>query len=424
MRASGYYADLTNPEYSKPFWSLSESEQVTPDDLPGSNAAIIIDRTNYVEDTGGYIGNARGDFYNDASYYSITATVNTELNMVGSLTLAENFSITSSSDTAYSSSNDSIKQLRLVAQTENFLNVGGDMTLSTDKYFTSRISLFQASTMRVGGALQFNYTGDAEGYHAFDMSDMNASSTGASFTLNLGGLASSGRAVYMTSAHSVAANFIFSDNNAGDFKGGNFEGVFATDSSVSSTPDFHDERQRQAERDDLQRRQCRRARHFRRRRQKGHGDRFGFRKFRRVDFHSEVAINTVTLDGGSLKLTASEGVGDFTVNAGSLVYGGPLKVGNLTVAAVDEVKVVFSAEDLASQYLVIMDYGYLTDAFDPDAIFVAYDESGNRLGGTFALEEFSGGSGSLVYTVPEPAAYAAIFAMAAVAAAFARRKRK
>jgi len=71
-----------------------------------------------------------------------------------------------------------------------------------------------------------------------------------------------------------------------------------------------------------------------------------------------------------------------------------------------------------------MDYGYLTDAFDPDAIFVAYDESGNRLGGTFALEEFSGGSGSLVYTVPEPAAYAAIFAIAAVAAAFARRKRK
>lgn len=62
MRASGYYADLTNPEYSKPFWSLSESEQVTPDDLPGSNAAIIIDRTNYVEDTGGYIANARGDF--------------------------------------------------------------------------------------------------------------------------------------------------------------------------------------------------------------------------------------------------------------------------------------------------------------------------------------------------------------------------
>lgn len=56
-----------------------------------------------MEDTGGYIANARGDFYNDASYYSITATVNTELNMIGSLTLAENFSITSSSDTAYSS---------------------------------------------------------------------------------------------------------------------------------------------------------------------------------------------------------------------------------------------------------------------------------------------------------------------------------
>lgn len=421
MRASGYYADLTNPEYSKPFWSLSESEQVTPDDLPGSNAAIIIDRTNYVEDTGGYIANARGDFYNDASYYSITATVNTELNMVGSLTLAENFSITSSSDTAYSSSNDSIKQLRLVAQTENFLNVGGDMTLSTDKYFTSRISLFQASTMRVGGALQFNYTGDAEGYHAFDMSDMNASSTGASFTLNLGGLASSGRAVYMTSAHSVAANFIFSDNNAGAFKGGNFEGVFATDSSVSSTLTFT---MNGSGRQSVTIYSAANA--------AAHGiSGVGDKKDMTIDsvsvnsgeliFNSEVAINTVTLDGGSLKLTASAGVRDFIINAGSLIYGGTIRADSFTVAAVDEIKIVFSAEDLASHELVLVEYGYLGESFDPNSIFVAYDESGNKLGGEFSLTSEIGGSGSLIYTVPEPAAVAAAIGALALAAAFARR---
>ena len=421
MRASGYYADLTNPEYSKPFWSLSESEQVTPDNLPGSNAAIIIDRTNYVEDTGGYIANARGDFYNDASYYSITATVNTELNMVGSLTLAENFSITSSSDTAYSSSNDSIKQLRLVAQTENFLNVGGDMTLSTDKYFTSRISLFQASTMRVGGALQFNYTGDAEGYHAFDMSDMNASSTGASFTLNLGGLASSGRAVYMTSAHSVAANFIFSDNNAGDFKGGNFEGVFATDSSVSSTLTFTmNDSGRQS------------VTIYSAANAAAHGiASIGGRNDMTIGevsvssgeliFNSEVAINTVTLDGGSLKLTASAGVRDFIINAGSLIYGGTIRADSFTVAAVDEIKIVFSAEDLASHELVLVEYGYLGESFAPNSIFVAYDESGNKLGGEFSLTGEIGGSGSLIYTVPEPAAVAAAIGALALAAAFARR---
>ena len=85
---------------------------------------------------------------------------------------------------------------------------------------------------------------------------------------------------------------------------------------------------------------------------------------------------------------------------------------------------VFSAEDLASQRLVLIDYGYLADAFDPDTIFAAYDESGNRLGGTFSLEEFSGGSGSLVYAVPEPAAWAAIFGAVAVAAALAGRRRK
>ena len=111
-------------------------------------------------------------------------------------------------------------------------------------------------------------------------------------------------------------------------------------------------------------------------------------------FNSALAVNSVLLDGGTLKLAAPEGVGDFTINAGSLVYGGPLKTDNLTVAAVDEIKVVFSAEDLASQRLVLIDYGYLADAFDPDTIFAAYDESGNRLGGTFSLEEFSGGSGT------------------------------
>lgn len=58
LRATGWYADLTDPSFSKPFWS----EKVVPDSLPGSNAAIIKDRTNYVEDTGGYIANARGGF--------------------------------------------------------------------------------------------------------------------------------------------------------------------------------------------------------------------------------------------------------------------------------------------------------------------------------------------------------------------------
>lgn len=40
LRASSYYADLTDPSYSKSYWSLSDSEQITPDSLPGAAAAV------------------------------------------------------------------------------------------------------------------------------------------------------------------------------------------------------------------------------------------------------------------------------------------------------------------------------------------------------------------------------------------------
>lgn len=422
LRGNSGYTPLTQ-ENSLQYWSLTRDEYTAPESLPGADAMVIIDRVN--TNGSSTLTFARGDFHKPTTYYAIRATVNTELNMTAQLSLVGDFTINARSTNPYST-DPNIKQLRLVSQTADFLTVGGDMILSTDKYFTTRFSLYRSASMKVGGSLQFDWNGSLSdtGYHAFDMSDVNENSTGTLFTINLGGLVSNNRAVYMTSAHSLTSNFVFSNDSSGAFKGGSFEGVFATRDSVSSTANFS---MNGSGRQSITIYKAANA--------AAHGIAgIGGRNDMTIGevsvssgeliFNSELAVNSVLLDGGSLKLTASEGVGDFTVNAGSLVYGGPLKVGNLTVAAVDEVKVVFSAEDLASQYLVIMDYGYLTDAFDPDAIFVAYDESGNRLGGTFALEEFSGGSGSLVYTVPEPAAYAAIFAMAAVAAAFARRKRK
>lgn len=423
LRGDSGYAPLTIESTSLKYWSLTRDEYTAPESLPGADAMVIIDRVN--TNGSSTLQYARGDIHKATTYYAIRATVNTELNMTFPLSLVSDFSINSFSNYAYSPSNNAIKQLRLVAQTENFLTVGGDMALSTDKYFTTRFALFKSANLRVRGALVFDYNGgaDAAGYHAFDMSDKTVSSTGELLSLNLGGLVSNNRAVYVTSAHSITANFAFSDDS-GVFKGGNFEGVFATQDSVSSTANFS--MNGSGVQSITIYKAADAAEH-------GLSDIAGKNDMTigevaaisgELIFNSALAVNSVLLDGGTLKLAAPEGVGDFTINAGSLVYGGPLKTDNLAVAAVDEIKVVFSAEDLASQRLVLIDYGYLADAFDPDTIFAAYDEIGNRLGGTFSLEEFSGGSGSLVYAVPEPAAWAAIFGAVAVAAALAGRRRK
>ena len=128
--------------------------------------------------------------------------------------------------------------MRLVADTANFLTVGGDMTLETGKYFNSRFRLGSTSTataytLAVKGSLNFIKNGaDTVGYHTFDMSASDTTK-GTDFSMNLGGLSSSGKAVYMTSAKNLSVNINFI-SNGGVFKGGDFEGVFATESGVSS----------------------------------------------------------------------------------------------------------------------------------------------------------------------------------------------
>ena len=49
----------------------------------------------------------------------------------------------------------------------------------------------------------------------------------------------------------------------------------------------------------------------------------------------------------------------------------------------------------------MFEFDYLTDGFDADSVFSAYDESGGKLGGKFELIGEMGGSGSLVWC-PSP----------------------
>ena len=363
---------------------------------------------------------------------SVTATVATEINMSNSMAVLSDWSSSVSASEkyspAYDSSKASGKSLRIVAEDVNFLTVGGDMTLSTDKYFTSRFRLGNQSsqsayTLTVGGVLNFvKNSPDAEGYHTFDMiaSDSN---TGTAFALNLGGLKSSGRAVYMTSGTAAVAHFNFNDNSAGSFAGGSFEGVFAAESGVSSQLNITMNGGGKQEMNiykasngslhgfggDLD----------------GKSDMsIGMLKVNKGEFaiNTEVAVENLYISGGRLSFSSPEKVGDVTIDGGTLLFGGTILAGDLSVAAYS-VDVVFSADDLAAHEITVFEFDYLVDEFEAGKVFSAYDESGQRLGGTFELTGEMGGAGSLVYVVPEPSAFAAIIGALSLALAFRRMKR-
>ena len=148
-------------------------------------------------------------------------------------------------DSDYMYDGKSVKQLRFAndnsASTFKFLNVGGDMILSTSKYHATRVSFVKGNTMQmdVAGALKFKYTGDASagGGHAFDMRDNN-SSTGSNFLANLGGLSSSGKGVFYDRQQKCRCGLRLPKLRRRNFKGGDFKGVFADFSTSSSTVNF------------------------------------------------------------------------------------------------------------------------------------------------------------------------------------------
>ncbi len=364
---------------------------------------------------------------------SVTATVATEINMTNSMTVLNDWSSYVSADTKYSPAYDSGmaagKSLRIVADTVNFLTVGGDMTLSTDKYFTSRFRLGNtnsqsAFTLTVGGALNFVKNGsDTVGYHAFDMiaSDSN---TGTAFSLNIGGLRSSGKAVYMTTAKNGSISVNFNNNPSGAFAGGSFEGVFAADSGVSSQLNITMNGSGRQEMTIYK---------------ASNGSLHGFENdldgkadmsignlmVNNGEFvmNTEVAVENLYLSGGRLKFSSAEKVGGMTIDGGTLLFGGTINVGDLTVAAYSA-DVVFSAEDLAAHEITVFEFDYLTDDFDANSVFSAYNEFGQEIGGRFELTVVMGGSGSLVYVVPEPAAVAAFIGAAALMFALRRGGRR
>ena len=411
---------------SNPLWYANPEGTELRESSPSSTSDLIFDANNTGMSQARLDQNVGGLTVN-----SVTATVVTEINMMNSMTLLNDWSSYVSTDAKYSSSytGTSSKSLRIVADTANFLTVNGDMTLSTDKYFTSRFRLGNSSsqsafTLAVGGALSFVKNGsDTVGYHAFDMiaSDSN---TGTAFSLNIGGLRSSGKAVYMTTAKNGSISVNFNNNPSGAFAGGSFEGVFAADSGVSSQLNITMNGGGRQEMTIYK---------------ASNGSLHGFENdldgkadmsignlmVNNGEFvmNTEVAVENLYLSGGRLKFSSAEKVGGMTIDGGTLLFGGTINVGDLTVAAYSA-DVVFSAEDLAAHEITVFEFDYLTDDFDANSVFSAYNEFGQELGGRFELTGGMGGSGSLVYVVPEPAAVAAFIGAAALMFALRRGGRR
>ena len=413
-------------------WAADSSGETVHEISPSETSNLIFDYANIADRQHARIN----VYYRTVAVNSVASYVPTEMHMQSghSLTVLSDWTSSVSSDTKYSASyrtddNGDKKSVRFAADTANFLTVGGDMTLSTDKYFTSRIRLgsqqgSSAYTLTIGGALSFVKNGvDAVGYHAFDMIAFD-STTGTAFSLDVGGLRSSGKAVYMTTAKNGSISVNFNNNPSGAFAGGSFEGVFAADSGVSSQLNITMNGSGRQEMTIYK---------------ASNGSLHGFENDLdgKVDMsignltvnngefvmNTEVAVENLYLSGGRLKFSSAEKVGGMTIDGGTLLFGGTINVGDLTVAAYSA-DVVFSAEDLAAHEITVFEFDYLTDDFDANSVFSAYNEFGQELGGSFELTVEMGGSGSLVYVVPEPAAVAAFIGAAALMFALRRGGRR
>ena len=409
-------------------WKTDASGTVSHQTVPSETSNIFFDVNN--QD----LVHVRMDqTINGLKVNSVTATVATEINMVHSMSIVSDWTSYVNADAkyvpTYAANYASSKSVRIVADTLKFLTIGGNMTLTTDKYFNTRFRLgysqtSSAYTLTVGGALNFVKNGaDTVGDHAFDLiaSDSN---TGTLFDLDIGGLNSRGKAVYMTTAKNGTVGINFNNNSSGVFAGGSFEGVFATESGVSSQLNIN------MNGSGTQSITIYKA---------ANGSQHGFENdldgkkdmsigivtvySGKFIMNTEVSVENLYLYGGTLQFSSPEKVGGLMIDSGdsvTLLFDGTIKTGDLFIGA-NPIDIVFSAEDLTSQQITVFEFDYLAENIDVESVFTAYDESGKILGGEFELVR-EGVAGSLIYTVPEPEAIAALFGIAALVFALRRRK--
>lgn len=336
----------------------------------------------------------------------------------------------------------------LVFNSSNYMNVvmqcHSDYNMDTGA--SSRTGTYY---FNVGGQMQFNHSGDG-GFIRFTLSEASGGAlwpSGTGYTKfnphvvgNIGGL--SGRGVFSaTKWLSTTVDINFVSNSDGVFQGGVWTGAFTRSSTEDYSPDSSEQWQREVYQNSIgstasvafvmdsgnrsvkQTVNLQSAKTF-------FGDSTSETDIEsftvevrsgNLEFNSELAIDKVTLSGDNalLKFTSAQKVGEFLIDAGALAFGGTITAGDFTVGA-SSADIIFTAADLAAHEIVVVEFDYLSNDFDPNEVFTAYDENGNEIGGEFSLTGGIGESGSLIFTVPEPAAYAA--ALGALALFVAARR--
>ncbi len=456
-------SDKNSVLVSRNAWTFSDGTPLSEDDpLPSESTNLVWDRPGY----------AMNYFY---TAYVKSMTVNAagttfNLNSNNWVRTVGDFAVNVDSDNLTDVASGVIQAGN--STSPNGFDVGGNMVLNSSKNLLlhmqcdintniedpSKNRNFSPYAIKVGGQLQMNSSGS--GVIRFLLSDshyskpwtsdntgqMSITAKPATVSVDLGGLSGRG-AISVTKWFTTNATVNFKDNPEGVFAGGSWEGVLTKFSAKSNEIlDSDDELTKLAKQAIIDNANAAEAHIsfemngggrqsvtvYKAANAAAHGiggvsgetdAQIDSVKVNSGEFlmNTELAVGEVLLTGGRLGFSSAEKVGKMAIDGGELLFGGTISAGEVIVGA-DSVKIVFSGSDLIANGLTVINYDYIDLPYDVNNVFAAYDENGNRLGGEFALTGEMGGAGSLVYTVPEPVAVAAVLGALALAVAARRRR--
>lgn len=456
-------SDKNNVLTSRNAWTLSDGSKL------GDDAPLPSENTNLVWDKAGYDMNYMYTAYVKSITVNAAGTT-FNLNSNCWVRTVDDFTVNINSDRLSDVASGIIQAGN--GTSPNGFDIGGNMVLNSSKNLLLRMRCdinanvedpskdrnFSSYSINVGGQLQMNSSGSGvirvllsdshygRPWTSDNTGQMMITGKPAEVSVELGGLDGKG-AISTTKWFTTTATVNFKDNSDGVFAGGSWEGALTKFSAQSYEVLDSDGELTKLAKETLIENSKTAESHisfemngsgsqsvtvYKAANAASHGiggisgetdATIDSVKVNSGEFimNTELAVGEILLSGGRLGFSSGEKVGKMTIDGGELLFGGAINAGDVTVGA-DSVKIIFKGEDLSANELTIINYDYIDLPYDANEVFSAYDADGNKLGGSFSLTGGMDGAGSLVYTVPEPAAAAAFLGALALFVAARRRK--